>query len=400
MQTLSDPLSQCAFCIAHGFGFYFGPRISDKELEILMNFLLILSYFYISAHADPMGPGSDGGAKAVVCRSHGKITKADMLDLFEERELYGLKPEPLKRSATVDQILKDSKTKLAHSVEQPEVEFFPEIDKVPSLMHQVPPDAVPKSVDDLGQGPVVDPKKLGKNCNYEQLANYTVDDDLFVNNEIWEFWKKKSDNRNQAAFYLHEGIYKYERIYGAKNSRRVRKLVAYTMSTTEFEDILAGIPANALLCKSDTDKFYVWPDPKIGAWVQFIKKEGKQVYSMTRAFVPVSLPWPPAWVNCGDIPDSCGFTGSAMVHSMFDHWELAAFGTKRVGGKTTLVTMQSDSPLQCTPYESESNSAPPSVGGDQLPKEVLSSKGISQKFVHSPTDGNKADPAVISQPAR
>jgi hypothetical protein len=310
-----------------------------------MTVIILLTNIVLSvgaAHAHT-GPGSDGGGKAVVCRNKGKIASAEILDLFEARNLYNLKAMPEVPSVTVDGIVSAAKKKLEHSVDQPEIELFPEIDKIPSLMHLVKPQAILNAVDDAG--PVATPDKLKKNCKLEQLANYTSENDLFVNEEIW----KELDNRNKAALILHEGIYKFERTYGAKDSRRSRKVVAYAMSTTDFEDVHAGIPEDAQLCVSDTDRFYLWPNSAGGTWVQYLVKGGQNVYSRTVALVPISLPWPPAGVNCGNSQETCGFTATAVVHSTFDNWEIVGFGTKPIDGKTTLVSVESDSPIQCRP---------------------------------------------------
>ena len=302
--------------------------------------LAVLILFGATAHA---GPGSDGGDKAIVCRRNGKIVKAETLDLFEARNLYNLKPMPIRKLATVDEIVSAVEKKLEHSIENPQLELFPEINKVRILMHLVRPEAVLNDVDDAGS--VSAPSKLGKNCQREQLANYTSEQDLFVNQEIWN----QLDNKNKAALILHEGIYKFERIYGAKDSRRSRKVVAYAMSTFNFEDIRAGIPESAQICESEKERFYLWPSSPTNAWaqVQYIRKGGVNVYSLTRAQLPAALPWPPKNVNCGDPKILCGFTSTEVIHSNFDNWEQIAFGTMQIDGIMSLVSTDVRLPITC-----------------------------------------------------
>ena len=314
---------------------------ADKEpmkFFILLTTLILLGAT-VQAH---IGPGSDGGDKAIVCRNgKGKITSAETLDLFEARNLYNLKALPIKKSASVDEIVSAVEKKLEHSVENSQGELFPEINKVRILMHLVKPETVLNDVDDAGS--VAAPSKLGKNCKREQLANYTSEQDLFVNQEIW----KKLDNENKAALILHEGIYKFERIYGAKDSRRSRKVVAYAMSTFNFEDIRAQIPETAQFCESDKERFYLW---STGAWtqVQYIRKNGVNVYSLTRAALPISLPWPPKGMDCGGDPkELCGFTSTIVIHSNFDNWDQIAFGTMEFGGAKSLVSVDVRLPIKC-----------------------------------------------------
>jgi hypothetical protein len=309
-------------------------------------FILLTTLILLGATGQAhTGPGSDGGDKAIVCRSSkGKITRAETLDLFEARNLYNLKVSPIKKSATVDEIVSAVEKKLEHSVENSEVELFPEINKVRILMHLVKPEAVLNDVDDAGA--VGAPNKLGKNCKREQLANYTSEQDLFVNEEIW----KKLDNKNKAALILHEGIYKYERYYGAKDSRRSRKVVAYAMSPFSFEDIHAQIPETAQLCESDKERFYLW---STGAWtqVQYVRKNGVNVYSLTRAPLPMALPWPPNLPGCVDPKDLCGFTSTTLIHSTFDNWDQIAFGTMEIDGIKSLVSIDARLPIKCRKWK-------------------------------------------------
>jgi hypothetical protein len=316
-----------------------------------MKFLILLISMISFVEMSYAGKGSDGGGKAVVCRKKGKIIAGGVhiRDLFEAEDMYSLKPLKFKRSASVKDIVDAVKKKLEHSVEQPSIELFPDIDKVQELMHLVPPEALVNEVADDGN---VATPRLKKGCKLEQMANYTRENDLFVDREMW----RQADNKNKAAFILHEGIYKYERTYGATNSRRSRKVVAYAMSVFEFEDIHAEIPESAQLCQSDKDKFYLWPNAEQGAWVQYIVKSGTNVYSMTRALLPMSLPWPPAGVKCADPSSICGFTATAMVHSTFDNWELAGFGTKQIDGVVSLVSVEGGGAIQCSPRSPASQS--------------------------------------------
>lgn len=179
-----------------------------------------------------------GGGKSVVCRDDsGTIIKAEVLDLYEGRVQYGVNipssTDPVKvqmENAIVSitkgrsKVFQDSVLQLANFI---------------SVRKRVLPDGTAlEDIDDSHH--VVVPK----NCKVEQLANFTKQNQVLVDGEIW----KSLDNTNKAALLVHEALYKWFRNYGATNSIRARKHVAYAFMGYDAVDIKEDLPAQYLEC--------------------------------------------------------------------------------------------------------------------------------------------------------
>ena len=93
-----------------------------------MNFILAIAFSFVAMQSYA-GVTNGGGGKSVVCRDvAGKITKAEVLDLFEAREVYGLTPNI--SAGNLQDILALVKNKLKFTMHQPEIHVFPLIDRV------------------------------------------------------------------------------------------------------------------------------------------------------------------------------------------------------------------------------------------------------------------------------
>lgn len=68
------------------------------------------------------------------------------------------------------------------------------------------------------------------NCQLEQLANYTNQNQILVNGEIYN----SLNDSNKAALVVHEALFKIFRMYGATNSVRARKSVALGFSNIDL----------------------------------------------------------------------------------------------------------------------------------------------------------------------
>ena len=167
------------------------------------------------------GVDSSGGGNAVVCRAKdGKIKSAELLDLFEARILY-------RRTVVYS---KDHRDLQATRNVQPlydanDLGFMSltsNLETVLRIAHVLPNGVALQPINDTFS-PV-----LPKNCKIEQLAAYQINNELYIDGEIWAHL----DMTNQAALYAHEAIYKTLRDYGATNSIRARKLVGLLFSDT------------------------------------------------------------------------------------------------------------------------------------------------------------------------
>lgn len=230
-----------------------------------------------------------GGGKSVVCRDNNhKIISAELLDIWEGKNIYNLNIE---QKNDVDSILSIAQNKLTHSLTNPEVSLFRILRRVRSIMMISKPGVILKDVNDAAE------VALPADCKLEQLANYVDDNFLIVSNEIWN----QLDDLNKAGLILHEAIYRFERDNGATNSRRARKIVAHLLSDFQFTKVNDGLPINIRYCQATNDAgklkygFWVYPISNIQgrqmSKLQFTVLDGLFVYSKKTAVIPVKLPW-------------------------------------------------------------------------------------------------------------
>jgi hypothetical protein len=200
------------------------------KTEIL--FLAIL--FLTSSTYAATGGVDGGGGKSVVCRDiNGKIISAEVLDLYEGRVQYGLAPAI--SSDPIDQQVQAVVSRLSTGRGEPfSRTVMSYVDFVQTQKVLLPDGTGLLPIDDSHH--VVTPK----NCQVEQLANFTNQNQILINGEIWN----SLDNSNKAALIVHEAIYKVFRMYGATNSIRARKSVAIGFAGGTLTPIWDGTPFN------------------------------------------------------------------------------------------------------------------------------------------------------------
>lgn len=243
--------------------------------------LLIFGLMTLSISGFAQSGGVDGGGgKSVVCRAQdGKITSAEILDFFEGRVQYSLNPQS--SNASVEEQIEAAVTRLSsgrganfkHTLSS--YVNFVQSNKV------ITPDGTSLlPVEDSHH--VVVPK----DCLVEQLANFTVQNQILINGEIWN----SLDNTNKAALIVHEALYKVFRDFGATNSIRARKSVAIAFSGGTFTPILEGSPAADpkssepyLVCQTlnpfQGSRFYAYNDKDGELIFQFDHLEGHLMLS-------------------------------------------------------------------------------------------------------------------------
>ncbi|PIU00466.1 MAG: hypothetical protein COT74_05935 [Bdellovibrionales bacterium CG10_big_fil_rev_8_21_14_0_10_45_34] len=284
--------------------------------------LTIVVPFFAAAMAQA-GAVTGGGGKGVICRdSNGAITFAELLDLFEAKQVYGL--EVREYTGTLEEAIKNIKSDIEGTMTQPEIHLFPLFRRVQSILKLATREVVLKPVDDAAE--VV----LPVNCHLEQVANYVDDNLLIVSSEIWEAF----DVTNKAALIAHEAIYRMERFGGSTNSRRARKIVGHLFAGYPFKNVKEGLPVGAKRCSAHrgdrtTFQFAYFP---AGAGnltaVQFFLFDGGVVFSKKTAIMPIKLPWLPNMSGtCGQPEDGCNFTGGD-TSSNFEGEGFVSFGSE------------------------------------------------------------------------
>jgi hypothetical protein len=262
----------------------------------------------LQGHAAPQG-GVDGGGggKSVVCRnSKGQITSAQTLDLFEAKNVYNLKLTSY--SGSVEEISVKIQAKFSDAMGAGAYDFGPFYRRVNKIMKLVPPSSVIKPIDDAAE--VV----LPKDCQLEQLAHYVDDETLLVSQEIWDHLS----NTEKAALISHEAVYRVDRSFGAKDSRRARRIVASLFSDFTFEPVNGDVPKTAKTCSASqngrvTYQFSYFPSEDGKKTVmQFQWFDGKPVFTKKTATFPIGLPWLKNLPRKCEVQNNCHVTDGEL----------------------------------------------------------------------------------------
>jgi hypothetical protein len=200
-----------------------------------------------------LGPGSSGGGKGVVCRDQSRnVLTVETLDLWEAREIYGLRPEL--NSGSLRKTVLTALENLSHSVRADEiVATWPDGRKekgAPVLFGDLQNHAYPffKKADDpsnvqirwlknVNLAPTNDAYESATptNCAIEQIVAFgdtgIMTGKMLINEDLWD----RMDETNQAALIVHEAYYKLLRSYYAElSSLRVRRAVGLAFSGHAF----------------------------------------------------------------------------------------------------------------------------------------------------------------------
>jgi hypothetical protein len=209
-------------------------------MKMKLNKIVIALSMLISFTSWAGGDVGNGGV-SVICRdSLGKITSAELLDIFEGREIYGRKY--LNDNISVDTKLEISQLKISRHPTYL-TKFQDELAKVQANLVFI------------GEGIELNPTNdalptISKNgCNYEQVANYTYEGEVLVSREIYNAF----DVNNKAALFIHEAVYALRRKEGDKNSQKSRRLTAHLVANNGDQKIIDQLvsettPSGARIC--------------------------------------------------------------------------------------------------------------------------------------------------------
>ena len=209
-----------------------------KSIKMKVVILLITLWSAMASATEREGHGG----RAIVCRNEaGIIQSAQLLDLWEAANLprkdNGFNPlEITRKPAPVDEQVLDARARIESVNEHAHKTISQAVDSVKSDIQVM--NVQMRRIDDSNDF------AYPKDCHSEQLANYTNDYGIIVNKEIWDMLEPT----DQAAFILHEAVYKTEReLLKENNSDHARKVVGYLFSASPLTlEVLGDL---ALICK-------------------------------------------------------------------------------------------------------------------------------------------------------
>jgi len=184
----------------------------------------------LSAFAGSEGGVGNGGVSVVCRHADGSIASAELLDIYEGRELY-------QRTYSEDALSVETRLQIMQLalVKRPDAikRFQDELTTIYSNQVFVSKGNELELTNDAL--PII--RKKG--CKLEQVANYTDNGEVFISQEIYE----EFNNLNKAALYTHEAFYsiyrKKNRTHLSINSRDSRKLTAYLMSNNIDSEVVS-----------------------------------------------------------------------------------------------------------------------------------------------------------------
>lgn len=195
--------------------------------------MLLLMFMFLPFVQSLAMHGKDGGngGVSVVCRnSDGKITSAETLDLFEGKNQFNLTYPGV--STNHNDLIKFAKLKM---IDNPIfLKQFNEIlsDVLTKLVFLPNGIGLKATEDDF---PII----TKKGCKAEQLANYEdKEEKIYIDEEIYA----KLSEYDKAAFFIHETIFKMDRInHNQVKSINSRKLTANLLAQNSDQDIIDSL---------------------------------------------------------------------------------------------------------------------------------------------------------------
>lgn len=173
------------------------------------------------------GATSGGGGTHVCLKPNGQIKSAELYDLYEGREAFGLPMINYGQSTAIEILdramekIWNNNPKLASMVMK-KINYY--------VAHQVP--KANKQFTVIKDANIV---MVDKGCQYQQVAQWQDKyDAVFLDSDLFSIFSKSALNR--AALALHEGVYSVAReLYHVQDSDDSRKLVAQAFSNAPID---------------------------------------------------------------------------------------------------------------------------------------------------------------------
>lgn len=282
-----------------------------------------------SAPAD--GPSSSGGGAALVCRTpEGKISYAELLDLYEARTVLRFPLVQPTGSVQQDYFLAAANTyrlQGALGLAEKERENINEsLRRFFDIAQMTAPGVKLPVLKDLGETP-----RIPDGCALEQLAIFhdETPNRVEIDTEIWN----SLDSVNRAALVSHEAHYAYERKLLERTSVLSRAFVGYIYAVSGVvEPVRTGIPDGSLKCLSEDfryrqrpssgserlSSFDVYPimTPEgMGMRLQFGQIAGRPELTKATIEIPgVNFAVKPGWDASGENPVAIVTEADKNVH--------------------------------------------------------------------------------------
>ena len=276
----------------------------------MKSFLAMTVLFLISNFAMASGTTIGNGGSGIVCfDDNKKIISAQILDLWEGEALFNLKPVDDSRD-----FLKIAEQKIA-TLKKVNV-FGDSLSSPTKLFNSFK--FLPSGVPLQTTGDIDSILAVPQSCQFSQVINYSSDGTIYVNSDIWNLL----DNKNRAAFIVHETIYEFLRKSSRSetNSRRARKAVAYLFSNKSLEvQNTAELSPHTYCYSSDLETeavFYETSEKRV--ILEFYKVLDHR--TLDRSFVLL----PETFTSMNDIK-SQKFHISSQVTSSIDTFEIRLF---------------------------------------------------------------------------
>jgi len=198
--------------------------MKTKKLVLIGMTMLASSSVFAS------GNGAGNGGGAWVCRdSKAKVTRAELVDLWEAEHDPTIALKITRSNATLSQQRNDVLSKLDNTVAG---KLSDAIDDIMNLLlkGKVETAASVTVVKDALYS--IEPEEseycsVGSKLKYEQVVNYRDDGSIIFSSEIFDDQVHFS-NTDRTALLFHEAIYRADRnVLSATDSRRTRKVVGY-----------------------------------------------------------------------------------------------------------------------------------------------------------------------------
>lgn len=213
----------------------------------MKNFSALLLTMLLSHQVMARGEKGHGGG-AFVCRNaNGGIISAELVDFYEGKTEYNL---AIKQSPSEIEDQVNRAVMKYMSATGGNNEFLQSVQDVQAIMN-IASNAVLENTNDFNLR--VAPKTcVGGKITFEQLANYTDDGKLTVDQEIYD----TLSNTAKAGLIIHEASYLLARKWhDSLSSREARRLTAYLFSSTPASAIPKDVSAMTLIDSNSNKKW-------------------------------------------------------------------------------------------------------------------------------------------------
>lgn len=262
---------------------------------------LVIGFMSLLSIAAMAKEGGNGGG-AFVCRNtNGQILSAELVDFFEGKTEYKLTIQ--KSKSPVEDQVNRAVVKYISASPEDSADFMESIRNVQEIMNVVP-NAKLENTNDFNLR--VAPKTcIGGTVKFEQLANYTDDNRLTVDEEIYTVLS----NTDKAGLVIHEAAYLLSRQWhDSISSREARRLTAFLFSSTLAKEIDVNVLSMNLIDPNSNRK---WVCSSLATRSIYLSKHAASAIP-ARDTVCRGIDWPACLILSGTQKDVLTAYGSNL----------------------------------------------------------------------------------------